>query len=94
MLDIGEVPDDWATSIYQPTFKKGEKTNPNNYRGISLASCLYKLFTSVLTERIREDLEKRDVLGIEQAGFRNELLKSCVVVSFRSVSTDIRSLGF
>ena len=73
MLDIGEVPDDWATSIYQPDFKKGEKTNPNNYRVISLASCLCKLFTSVLTERIRVDLEERDVLGIEQAGFRNKM---------------------
>ena len=62
-----------ATSIYQPIFKKAEKTNPNNYRGISLASCLCKLFTSVLTERIREDLEKRDVLGIEQACFRSKI---------------------
>ena len=73
MFDIGDVPDDWATSIYQPIFKKGEKTNPNNYRGISLTSCLCKLFTSVLIERIRKDLEKRNVLGIEQAGFRNKM---------------------
>ena len=40
ILDIGIVPDDWATSIYQPIFEKGEKLDPNNYRGISLASCV------------------------------------------------------
>ena len=73
IFDIGEVPNDWASSIYQPIFRKGEKTNPNNYRGISPASCLCKLFTSVLTERIREDLEKRDVLGTEQAGCRSKI---------------------
>ena len=39
--------------------------DPNNYRGISLVSCVCKL-----TERIQKDLEKRDVLGLEQAGFR------------------------
>ena len=44
--------------------------DPNNYRGISLTSCVCKLFTSVLTESIQKDLEKRDVLGLEQAGFR------------------------
>ena len=47
--------------------------DPNNYRGISLASCVCKLFTSVLTERIQKDLEKRDVLGLEQAGFRKNI---------------------
>ena len=59
--DIGIVPDDWAISIYQPIFKKGEKMNANDHRGISLASCVCTLFTSVLTERIQKDLEKRDV---------------------------------
>ena len=36
----------------------------NNYRGISVASFVCKLFTSVLTERIQKDLAKRDVLGL------------------------------
>ena len=38
VLDKQIVLDNWATSIYRPVFKKGEKTDPNNYRGISLAS--------------------------------------------------------
>ena len=49
------------------------KTNPNNDRGKYLAGCLCKLFTSVHTERIREDLEKLDVIGIDQAGLRNKM---------------------
>ena len=33
ILETTEVPDDWAISIYQPVFKKGNRNDPNNYRG-------------------------------------------------------------
>ena len=59
MFIIRIVLDDWATSICQPIFKQGGKTDSNDYRGISLVSWVCKLFTSVLTERIQKDLEKR-----------------------------------
>ena len=35
-----------------PLLKKGDKNNPNNYRGISIVSCFGKLFTSILNNRI------------------------------------------
>ena len=55
-----------------PIFKnKGENTNPDNYRGITLLSCLGKLFTSVLNNRISEFFEDEKLLGEEQAGFRS-----------------------
>ena len=77
ILESVVVPDDWALSIYRPLYKKGDKKDPNNYRGISLASCLCKLFTSLIAERIEKELENKQVLGQEQAGFRkNELLRS------------------
>ena len=55
---------------YTSRFSKKGNMDPNIYRGISLTSCVCKLFTSVLTERIQKDLEKRDVLGFEPSGFR------------------------
>ena len=58
ILESGVVPDDWGLSIYRPLYKKGNKKDPNNYRGNSLASCLCKLFTSLITERIEKELEK------------------------------------
>ena len=73
------VSDDWALSIFRPLYRKGDKKDPNNYRGISLASCLCKLFTFLITERIGKELENKQILGQEQAGFRkNELLRSCL----------------
>ena len=65
ILDIGIVPHDWATSTYQPIFKKADKTDPNNYRGLSLAICICKIFTSVRSERIQKDLETREGLRME-----------------------------
>ena len=49
---------------------KGPKSDPDNYRGISLISCLGKLFTSALNERLSEFAEAHKIIGEEQAGFR------------------------
>ena len=45
----------------------------NNCRRKSLANCLCKLFTSLLAERMQKDLESKQALGIEQAGFRESM---------------------
>ncbi len=53
VLSTGEVPEDWLVGLIVPIFKhKGSKTECNNYRGITLLSCLGKLFTSTLNERL------------------------------------------
>jgi hypothetical protein len=45
-----ELPDQWKESIIVPIHKKGDKTDCNNYRGISLLSTsykkLYRIFSS------------------------------------------------
>ena len=72
VLDSGIVPSEWCVGVIIPIFKnKGENTNPDNYRGITLLSCLGKLFTSVLNNRISNFLDMNHMLGEEQAGFRS-----------------------
>jgi hypothetical protein len=39
-----ELPDQWKESIIVPVHKKGDKTDCNNYRGISLLSASYKIY--------------------------------------------------
>ena len=49
-------------------FKEGDRADPDNYRGISLISCLGKLYLSMWATRIAEHAEVR--LGERQGGFR------------------------
>ena len=40
-----------------PIFKTGSKTDPSNYRGICISSCLRKLFCSILNQRLLEHVQ-------------------------------------
>lgn len=72
VFESGIVPSEWTIGLIHPLYKKkGNPTDPNNYRGITLLSCLGKLFTAVLNERLTSYLEDNELLGEEQAGFRN-----------------------
>lgn len=62
------LPNEWLTSVILPIHKKGDKTNCNNYRGISLLNCGYKIFTNILYERLNKYAE--NILGDYQCGFR------------------------
>ena len=42
----------WNTSVTSPLHKKGCKEDPDNYRAITLGSCLGKLFSSLLLDRL------------------------------------------
>lgn len=49
-------------------FKKGDPTKPNNYRPITCLSVLYKLFTSLINNRIYEHCITNGILQEEQKG--------------------------
>ena len=71
ILDSGEIPSDWSTGIIITLNKgKGSQLDPNNYRGITLLSCVGKLFTSILNNRLNAFLNVYGVLNENQAGFR------------------------
>jgi exonuclease III len=61
-------PDDWRKSVIFNLYKKGDMTDPNNYRGISLISCLGKFYTALWANRLTSFYE--NVLADEQGGFR------------------------
>ena len=50
--------------------KKGDKSLPENFRGIALVNTLTKLFTTILCNRLSDWAEKNDKLPETQAGFR------------------------
>ena len=71
VLNSGIILLDWCIGLIIPIYKKKEcENNPDNYRGITLLSCVGKLFTAALNCRITKFLELTGSLGDEQAGFR------------------------
>ena len=71
IFDSGIVPHDWSAGNIIPIYKqKGDPTDPENYRPITLLSCLGKLFTSIINNRLHLFIEKYDKISQNQAGFR------------------------
>lgn len=50
--------------------KSGSLYDCNNYRGISMSSCLGRPFTKILQTRISKYLEEHGLIEDNQAGFR------------------------
>ena len=75
-LRTGKVVSEWKLANVTPLFKKGDKSNPGNYRPISLTSVVCKLMESILRDKIVEFLEKNNIIRVSQHGFRNR--RSCL----------------
>jgi len=50
--------------------KKGEGDKITDYRGVTLMPTLYKIYTSILTERLREKIEEKGIIPENQTGFK------------------------
>jgi hypothetical protein len=64
------IPKDWTRGLIIPIFKKGDKRNPLNYRGITLLSVVGKVFASILNRRLVDWSEANGKIVEEQGGFR------------------------
>jgi hypothetical protein len=47
-----ELPGEWKESIIVPVYKKGDKTDCSNNRGISHLSTKYKILSNILLSRL------------------------------------------
>ena len=71
VFDSGVIPTVWSIGIIQALYKnKGDPKDPDNYRGITLLSCLGKVFTAVINNRLGEFAENNNLINKEQTGFR------------------------
>ena len=66
----GRIPDSWKEGDVALILKKPPQTDISNYRPITLISCISKLVTKILAQRISLAVEKDDLMGPEQNGFR------------------------
>ena len=65
-------PECWKTGIIVNLFKSGEVTNTDNYRGLTINSCVAKLFNTVLNNRLINFLDKNKIICDNQIGFKKK----------------------
>ena len=70
ILKCGIFPDEWNYGLIRLIHKGNDIYDPNNYRGITLNSCLGKLFCTILYNRLAPLLEDEKIYCKEQAAFR------------------------
>ena len=63
------VPPKWSEGLIVNLFKKGDKEDPGNYRGITLLSVAGKAFCKIVNDRLVRHLVSGGVLHEGQAGF-------------------------
>ena len=76
-FSINLVPTMWKKAIIHPIPKSSSKDPhiPLNYRGISLLSCVSKVLTGILNDRLSQYNDLLEILVDEQNGFRKA--RSC-----------------
>ena len=72
ILNKTTVPKEWKKGYLTVIYKSGDINLPGNYRGLAICSCLGKLFTKTLNNRLQKKLETENIYSKHQAGFRRD----------------------
>ena len=81
--------------LVMPVFKqKGQKSNPTNYRGITLLSNLLKTYTGLIYERLYKWTETYKLLPPNQYGFRRGYSTLQAITHLKTnITTSLASIG-
>lgn len=78
------IPSDWQVAIINPIFKKGDNQLCQNHRGISLLTVAGKIYSRILTERLKSEIEHQ--LEEEQCGFRSNRGTQDLIFTMRQIT--------
>ena len=68
-LKSHDVPDEWRTALITAIFKKGDKSDPGNYRPVSLTCIICKILESIIYDHIVQHMVKNKLFCKNQYGF-------------------------
>jgi hypothetical protein len=70
-FEEGTVPKEWKLAAVVPVYKnKGQRTDPQQYRPISLTSCVGKVMERLINDALLQHLTKKGLITNNQFGFR------------------------
>ena len=81
-LDAGKMPQGPIRAIVTPIFKSDDKSEPANYRPVSLTNHITKIFERVLRKHLVQHLESQDLMNKSQHGFRDGLSTVTELLSY------------
>ena len=71
LWSTGEIPPQWMVSYITPLYKKGDPTDPGNYRGLALSSCWLKVLNSMINARMHKFMKDAGPSHNFQNGFKS-----------------------
>ena len=77
------MPEEWKELITVPIYKKGDKTDCSNCRGISLLPTMYKILSNILLSRLTPYAE--EITGDHQRGFRHNSSTTDLIFCLRQI---------
>ena len=68
-VDLHHLPTEWKHSIIIPKFKKGQHSDPSNYRPIALTCTCCKILESIISSQLTDFLLSHNLINKQQHGF-------------------------
>ena len=91
-IKLSTVPDECKIAKLKPLYKKGKKTDPKNYRPISLLPVISKILEKVIHDQAMDIVTKKNILYRFQSGFRKfHSTDSCLLYLQDKVSKEFDS---
>ena len=86
-IESGKIPDEWREAVVTPIFKKGKKSDPGNYRPVSLTNVIGKTMERIVKEELMRHVESEKILTNAQHGFRKGRSPQTNLIEFFDTAT-------
>ena len=89
------IPASWREAYVIPLYKgKGQKADPDNYRGIALLNCIYKCYTTIIYDRLYNWCSQHFVIPDTQFGFqKGKSTTDAVTLLKQDIESNIQEHG-
>ena len=69
----GYIPDSWNVNLTTPIYKRGDASDPANYRPIAVGAPIMRLMAVIINRRVMDFTETQGLRSPIQAGFRPQM---------------------